>query len=316
MTPATPFNNSRRDFIKFVVAGSVAAGCPIDHTLVAAAPTPADSAPRVDGEHFEICHEVRDGHTFDLPAASRKVEVVIIGAGSAGLSAAYFLRGKDFLLLEKEDHFGGNAYQEEFDGQPFATGSAYAFRGDEGDQLAKEIGLNLLPVDNPDPTIVNKTFVADTWIKGIDELPYPKEVRASFRKFRDDMRKIDLAARMNELDAEPFTKFTAGYAPEVQSMVRDGFGPSELGVRPAKTRQLTWASTRCAVLPRARTVSASFFPVGSAASRTNSSKCCGHNIKTACSAMRPSSPSCLKKMAFASATRTKTSSPPSLRKPC
>jgi len=227
MTPP----NSRRDFIKFVVAGSVAAGCPIDQSLIAApsessaAPNPA---PQVDGEHLEICHEIRDGHAFDIPAPSRKVEVIIIGAGSAGLSAAYFLRGKDFLLLEKEDHFGGNAYQEEFDGQPFATGSAYASRGDEGDQLSKEIGLTLLPVDNPDPTIVNETFVADTWIKGIDELPYPKAVRASFRKFRDDMRKIELAARLKELDAQPFTKFTGGYAKEVQQWW-DGYGPSNWG---------------------------------------------------------------------------------------
>jgi protoporphyrinogen oxidase len=228
----TPNPNSRRDFIKFVIAGSVAAGCPIDRTLVAepsASHGPAaGAAPQVDGEHFEICHEVRDGHAFDLPASSRKVEVVIVGAGSGGLSAAYFLRGKDFLLLEKEDHFGGNAYQEEFDAQPFATGSAYAFRDDEGDQLAREIGLKLLPVDNPDPTIINKTFVADTWIKGIDELPYPKHVRASFRKFRDDMRKIDGSKRMKELDAQPFTKFTAGYAPEVQQWW-DGYGPSNWG---------------------------------------------------------------------------------------
>jgi hypothetical protein len=224
--------NSRRDFIKFVVTGSVAAGCPIDHSLVAAASAPHGAvpgpAPRVDGEHFEICHEVRDGHAFDFPAPSRKVEVVIIGAGSSGLSATYFLRGKDFLLLEKEDHFGGNAYQEEFDSQPFATGSAYATRDDEGDQLAREIGLKLLPVDNPDPTIVNKTFVADTWVKGIDELPYSKAVRASFRKFRDDIRKINAAARMKELDAQPFTKFTGGYAPEVQQWW-DGYGPSNWG---------------------------------------------------------------------------------------
>jgi protoporphyrinogen oxidase len=223
---------SRRDFIKFVVAGSVVAGCPIDHTLIAEPSTSHahsnTAAPQIDGEHFEICHEVRDGHAFDLPAPSRKVEVVIVGAGSAGLSAAYFLRGKDFLLLEKEDHFGGNAYQEEFGGQPFATGSAYASRGDEGDQLSTEIGLKLLPVDNPDPTIVNKTFVADTWIKGIDELPYPKAVRTSFRKFRDDMSKIKLAARAKELDAQPFTKFTAGYAPEVQQWW-DGYGPSNWG---------------------------------------------------------------------------------------
>jgi spermidine dehydrogenase len=222
-------SNSRRDFIKFVVVGSVAAGCPIDSMLVAAPHPPASgTSPHVDGEHFEICHQVRDGHAFDRPDATRKADVVIIGGGVAGLSAAYFLRGKDFLLLEKEDHFGGNAYQEEYAGQPFATGSAYADIDDEGNQLASEIGLKLLPVNNPDPTIVNKTFVPDTWIKGIDELPYPKEVRASFRKFRDNMMKIDVHKRMTELDSELLTKYTAPYAHEVQQWW-DGYGPSNWG---------------------------------------------------------------------------------------
>src|SRR5580658_11285869 len=133
--------HSRREFIRYVVAGSVASGCPVDTALLPApGSSPSDSkpssAPRVEGEHFEICHQVRDGHHFDLPAATSKADVVILGGGVAGLSAAYFLRGKDWLLLEKEDHFGGNAHEEEFDGQYFATGSAYAYRGDEGDQLA------------------------------------------------------------------------------------------------------------------------------------------------------------------------------------
>jgi monoamine oxidase len=221
-------SHSRRHFIKFVVAGSVTGGCPIDATLLAAPHASAGSEPRVDGEHFEICHQVRDGHAFDRPDVTRKVDIAIIGGGVAGLSAAYFLRGKDFLLLEKEDHFGGNAYQEEYDGQPFCTGSAYAYKDDEGDQLASEMGLKLLPVDNPDPTIVNKTFVPDTWIKGIDQLPYPKEVRASFRKFRDDMTQIHVRKRMLELDSELFSKYTAGYAPEVQQWW-DGYGPSNWG---------------------------------------------------------------------------------------
>ena len=156
--------------------------------------------------------------------------MVIVGGGVAGLSAAYFLGGKskDWLLLEKENHFGGNAYQEEYDGAAFATGSAFAFKGDHGDQLAAELGMKLLPVNNPDATIVNKTFVADTWNAGLDQLPYSKEVRASFKKFRDEMMKIDLAKRAVELDAQPLTDFTGGYAPEVQQWW-DGYGPSNWG---------------------------------------------------------------------------------------
>ena len=73
--------------------------------------------------------------------------------------------------------------------------------------------MKLLPVNNPDATIVNKTFVADTWNAGLDQLPYTKEVRASFKKFRDEMMKIDLAKQAVELDAQPLTDFTGGYAP-------------------------------------------------------------------------------------------------------
>jgi monoamine oxidase len=220
-------SHTRRDFIKFVLAGSVTAGCPIDSTLLAA-PAETGPAPLIDSEHFEICHRVRDGHRFEAPAATKNSAIVIIGGGVAGLSAAYFLRGQDFLLLEKEDHFGGNAYQEEYEGQAFATGSAFAYKGDYGDQLSSEMGLKLLPVLNPDPTIVNNTFVPDTWKTGIEHLPYPREVRESFRKFRDDIMKIKLRERVAELDSEPFTKYTAGYAPEIQQWW-DGYGPSNWG---------------------------------------------------------------------------------------
>jgi monoamine oxidase len=217
---------SRREFIMFVVAGSVAAGCPIDETLLAASDTPA--SPLVHGEHFEVCHQLRDGHQFERPDTTRKADVVIVGGGVAGLSAAYFLRGKDWLLLEKEPQFGGNALQEEFAGEIYGTGSAYAYHGDEGDQLASEIGLKMPFVNMPDPTIVNKTYVPDTWKTGLGQLPYPKEVRESFRKFRDDVMKIKVREKMAELDAQPFSNFTASYAPEVQQWW-DGFGPSNWG---------------------------------------------------------------------------------------
>ena len=219
---------SRRDFIKFVVVGSVAAGCPFDATLLAAPETSSGNAPLVHGERFEVCHQVRDGRPFTRPGVTRKADLVIVGGGIAGLSAAYFLRGKDWLLLEKDDYFGGNAFQEEYEGQAFATGSAYAYSGDYGDQLAKQIGLPLPLVNNPDPTIVDKTFVPDTWKTGLDQLPYPKEVRASFKKFRDDVVKFNLRERLAELDIQPFSNFTGAYAPQVQQWW-DGFGRSNWG---------------------------------------------------------------------------------------
>lgn len=219
-------SSSRRDFIKFVVAGSVASGCPVDPAIFASETKP--DSPHVNGEQFEICHQVRDGRRFELPGATQKMDIVIVGGGISGLSAAYFLRGKDWLLLEKEEFFGGNAFQEDFAGDAFGTGSAYAARGDFGDQLSKEIGLTLLPVDMPDPTIINKTFVPDTWKSGLDHLPFPKEVVASFKKFREDMMKLNPLDHVAEFDAELFTKYTQPYAPQIQQWW-DGYGLSNWG---------------------------------------------------------------------------------------
>jgi oxygen-dependent protoporphyrinogen oxidase len=219
--------HSRRDFVKFVVAGSIASGCPVDKALIVD-PGPATPTANVGGEHFATCHQVRDGHAFPKPDATRKVDIAIIGGGMSGLSAAYFLRGKDWLLLEKEDHFGGNAYQEEFGDQPYSTAAAYDFRGSDSDQLAKEIGLNLLPIDMPDPTIDNGVYTPDTWRSGLSQLPYSKETVASFKKFSEDIIKLDPHKDMLELDSKSFTEITSAYAPEVTKWW-DAYGLSNWG---------------------------------------------------------------------------------------
>ncbi len=215
----------RRDFIKFVVAGSVASGCPIDTALLADPSAPSAS---VGGEHFAICHQVRDGHSFPKPDATRNVAIAIVGGGMAGLSAAYFLRGKDWLLLEKEDHFGGNAYQEEFSGQPYSTAAAYDFRGSDSDHLAKEIGLHLLPIDMPDPTIDNGGYTPDTWRSGLTHLPYSKETIASFKKFSEDILKMNVHKDILELDSKPFTEIISRYGPELTKWW-DAYGLSNWG---------------------------------------------------------------------------------------
>jgi len=224
-------SSSRRDFLKFIVAGSVAAGCPIDLSLLAA---PGDASPKIEGEHYEICHQIRDEQKFARPPVSKRYDIVIAGGGASGLSAAYFLQGQDFLLVEKEPHWGGNATMEEYQSQRFCTGSAFDYKGAAGDQLAREIGLTQLPINSPDATIINGKWVADTWGAGLDELPYPADVRASFKKFRSDMLALAADKNQDQFDSIPLTKYLKAYAPEVKEWW-DCYGPSNYGAKSVDT---------------------------------------------------------------------------------
>ena len=223
---------NRRDFIKFVVAGAVTAGCPIDLSLVAAQTQTGDAQKNrgadVDGEDNRICHQVRDGKVFTRPPASARHDVVIVGGGVSGLTAAYRLRHRDFLLLEKEPHWGGNAYEMEYEGSVYATGSAFLTKDEYAYPFAKEIGLEPLPINSSDASIIQGELVLDTWGEGLNKLPYPAPVRESFKKFKKEMLAIDVKKRDKELFEKPFTDFLKGYPPELKQWW-DNFGPSNWG---------------------------------------------------------------------------------------
>ena len=68
---------------------------------------------------FEAAHLIRDGAKFDTVPADEKYDLVVVGAGISGLSAAYFYKenvnaNAKILILDNHDDFGGHAKRNEF----------------------------------------------------------------------------------------------------------------------------------------------------------------------------------------------------------
>jgi len=69
---------------------------------------------------MEVGHALRDGNTWGTPTHDAETyDLIIVGGGISGLSAAYFYRklagaGAKILILENHDDFGGHARRNEF----------------------------------------------------------------------------------------------------------------------------------------------------------------------------------------------------------
>ena len=123
---------SRRDFVNGC-ALSLAAGTSISpleavaQDLLDPTALPPDYYPPtlqgLRGSHegsFEAAHAARDGATFSgVDAGDHAYDLVVVGGGISGLSAAYFYRkqhGPDsrILIIDNHDDFGGHAKRNEF----------------------------------------------------------------------------------------------------------------------------------------------------------------------------------------------------------
>jgi len=129
---------TRRDFVQGVavssagvLAAAVLPGCsspasPPAAAVPAAQDRPGYYPPRLTGlrgSHpgsFEAAHALRDGTVPPSPVGVEETyDLVVVGAGISGLSAAHFYReqkpGARILVLDNHDDFGGHAKRNEFE---------------------------------------------------------------------------------------------------------------------------------------------------------------------------------------------------------
>ncbi|RJP16145.1 MAG: FAD-binding protein [Candidatus Abyssobacteria bacterium SURF_5] len=155
------------------------------------------------------------------PEPQRDIDVVIIGGGAGGLTAAYRLRDCNMLLLEALPQLGGNSMYCEWEGVPFSLGGQYigvpGTWADSAWDLCRE--LNLHPEKDDSPLTV--AFPGDVQVqnpysaRGFLRMPLPWRVKRDILRFYFfDMPRIDIEARKDELDQISFSEFLKKYSPE------------------------------------------------------------------------------------------------------
>ena len=229
-----PRDPARRRTIKYLIGGAIAATCPMP--VLASAASPAE---HLGGEENKLCHQVRDGVTFRFPAPSAQHEIAIVGGGPSGLCSAYRLRGRDFILLEKEPRLGGNAISEQWRGVWYSTGAAYQM-DDDIQALCKEIGMPINHIRSVDAAIIHDQVVPEFWTGGFEKAPYTEEAKKGWRQFFADMK----ALKMDEekFDNLTFDELLEPYGDEVTAFF-DNFGPNNWGANTHNTSALIGAQS-------------------------------------------------------------------------
>ncbi len=155
---------------------------------------------------FEAAHALRDGAVVPaVPDASEEYELVVVGAGISGLSAAHFFQSRAgkparVLILDNHDDFGGHAKRNEFNlggrvqllnGGTLEVDSPRPYSA-TADGLLKELGVDLKSlvarkVENRDyykglglrvgAFLDAETFGSDQLIVGMEDVPMRKLLR-------------------------------------------------------------------------------------------------------------------------------------------
>lgn len=114
-------------------------------------------------------------------------DVIIIGAGPAGLATAYHLRELDLdvLVLEAGDEVGGRTRSVEVAGEPVNTGAMFIYRDTPAHELASELGIRTTPFE---PTTYGVHFGGSTVVSSdvddlADRVPRPPTSQDALRSF-------------------------------------------------------------------------------------------------------------------------------------
>ena len=146
-------------------------------------------------DSFALGHRLRDHVPFAAPRRQIKIPLVIIGAGIAGLNAAWHLnkRGfRDFVVLEMESQAGGNSRWGQNEISRFPWAAHYVPVPAKGESLARELfeELGLFRDDTWDDRVLcfapqERLFIFGRWQEGIEPENATPGDTEQYRRFND-----------------------------------------------------------------------------------------------------------------------------------
>lgn len=125
------------------------------------------------------------------PEVSEELDVVVVGGGVAGMTAAYHLRHTRLALIEQDLRFGGNAKGELYKDACYSLGSAYLCEPPEDSDLGRllsELGLweKSRSESGEETSVFYKNAVQKPFWEGATD----PALAAEFRQFSTRMKEI------------------------------------------------------------------------------------------------------------------------------
>jgi monoamine oxidase len=158
-------------------------------------------------------------------------DVIIVGAGAAGLGTAYYLRdsGLDVLILESGHDVGGRSHTVQLAGTSANSGAMFVYKGTKSEELVNELGIRTVPflpetygIHVNGKTVVaeaNEDVVAGLNLTESEKTELIKFIDASLTEYQDYVNDRTSSGELSKLSDETVADRIADLQPAVRDII-------------------------------------------------------------------------------------------------